>query len=196
MLRGACVIVGLAACGKGSPSTQPAAVDIGVPVPRVTAADLPAIDPSAVTIVATPSGIVMDGKALIAIDHGAVDPSEIQGGSLGYALPRLTRFADALAGARAEQGTARDTVQVAIDPSLSYRILEEVVFSTKKSFPRATLLVRTTDGPRAIPIALASPSTNATVSLAEALLAQPAAEQIAAAYTAHPGVVVLGIGGD
>src|SRR3954466_4051199 len=48
------------------------------------------------TLIITPTGIVVEGKAIVSVRDGDVDPAEKEGGSLGVKIPRLTNFLAAL----------------------------------------------------------------------------------------------------
>ena len=103
-----------------------------------TEADAPVPDDARVLVI-TPTGIVVEGKPIVSVANGDVDPSEKEGGSLGIKIPRLTNFLAAL-----HQQEVQQLVKSGGDPSKSdaellviadrttpYRLLVEVMFSAK-----------------------------------------------------------------
>jgi biopolymer transport protein ExbD len=92
-------------------------------------------------LVITPTGIVVEGKAIVSVNNGDVDASEKEGGSLGIKIPRLTNF---LASLRQEEIKKLQTM--GIDPAAApppelliiadrttpYRLLLQVLFSAKQ----------------------------------------------------------------
>ena len=108
-----------------------------VQLPR-TEADAP-LPEKAWTLVITPNGVVVEGKPIVSVSNGDVDPSEKEGGSLGIKIPRLTNFLAAL-----HQTDLQQTIKAGKDPTKSapelliiadrttpYRLLVEVMFSAK-----------------------------------------------------------------
>jgi biopolymer transport protein ExbD len=105
-----------------------------------TAADAP-MPEKAWTLVITPNGIVVEGKTIVAVHNGDVDPSEKEGGALGLKIHRLTNF---LASLRQEELKAYQ--RAGVDPAAApppelliladrttpYRLLLEVMFSAKQ----------------------------------------------------------------
>ena len=105
-----------------------------------TSTDAP-LPEKAWTLVITPTGIVVEGKSIVSVSNGSVDPSEKEGGSLGIKIPRLTNF---LATLRQEE--IKQLQQAGIDPAKApppelliiadrttpYRLLIEVMFSAKQ----------------------------------------------------------------
>ncbi|HSD89350.1 MAG TPA: biopolymer transporter ExbD [Kofleriaceae bacterium] len=110
-----------------------------VELPR-TEADAP-LPEKAWTLVITPTGIVVEGKSIVSVNNGDVDPSEKEGGSLGIKIPRLSNF---LASLRQEeirqlQRTGQDPSKapppellIIADRTTPYRLLIEVMFSAKQ----------------------------------------------------------------
>jgi biopolymer transport protein ExbD len=110
-----------------------------VQLPR-TATDAP-LPEKAWILVITPTGIVVEGKSIVSVANGDVDPSEKEGGTLGIKIPRLTNF---LASLRQEE--LRSYSRSGIDPAKApppelliiadrttpYRLLLEVMFSAKQ----------------------------------------------------------------
>jgi biopolymer transport protein ExbD len=109
-----------------------------VQLPR-TEADAP-LPEKAWTLVITPTGVVVEGKPIVSVANGDVDPSEKEGGSLGIKIPRLTNFLAAL-----HQQDLAQMQKSGVDPSKApvpelliiadrttpYRLLVEVMFSAK-----------------------------------------------------------------
>jgi biopolymer transport protein ExbD len=93
------------------------------------------------TLVITPTAVVVEGKAVVSVANGDVDPAEKEGGSLGIKIPRLTNFLAAL-----HQEEIKQQQKAGIDPAKApvpelliiadrttpYRLLVEVMFSAKQ----------------------------------------------------------------
>jgi hypothetical protein len=114
-------------------------------------------------LVVTPTAITLDGVPVVALQDGAVDASEREGGALGMKIPRLTA-ALATSAAIAAASAARDgtpaevrSLDVALDPSLTYGLLTQVLFSAKQKEAGHTqfnLLARSGQKLVAIPLTL------------------------------------------
>jgi biopolymer transport protein ExbD len=91
----------------------------------------------AFTLIITKTGIVVDGKPVVAVKDGDVDSSELEGGSLGTKIPKLTGF---LAALRSESERQNPPGALPIVPELliiadrttPYRLLIKVLFSAKQ----------------------------------------------------------------
>lgn len=91
----------------------------------------------AFTVIITKTGIVVDGKPVVAVKDGDVDSSELEGGSLGIKIPKLTSFLSAL---RAEEQRTKDPAALPTVPELliiadrttPYHLLIKVLFSAKQ----------------------------------------------------------------
>lgn len=81
-------------------------------------------------IVATKTGVVIDGKAIVSIANGDVDPADKEGGALGIRIPRVAQFMKALVAAKQPPP---DAANVVIDQSLPYRLAIEILFSAKSA---------------------------------------------------------------
>jgi len=93
------------------------------------------------TLVITPTGVVVEGRAIVSVANGDVDPAEKEGGALGIKIPRLTTFLGAL-----QQESNKKLLASGKDPSKEphaellliadrltpYRLLVEVMFSAKQ----------------------------------------------------------------
>ena len=101
-------------------------------VPKVAAAPGASEVGDGPMLIATSTGIVVDGKALIAITNGQPDPAEIEGGAIGLVLPRVERFLAAMIQADAKRDPMQP-LQLVIDPKLPYKLLIQVMFSAKKA---------------------------------------------------------------
>lgn len=122
--------------------------------PQVQGAGFVEIEPDRPLLVATPSVIVLDGKSIVAVVNGEIDPAEIQGGATGVLIPRLRAFVAALATNRG--GPMR--LQLAIDPALTYKFLIGVLFTTRAAgVTDCALVVRVGDDAKAIPVRLREP---------------------------------------
>src|SRR6187551_587133 len=109
-----------------------------VELPRTTT-DAP-LPEKAWTLVITPTGIVVEGKSIVSVNNGDVDPSEKEGGSLGIKIPRLSNFLASLrqeeikqlqrSGIDPAKAPAPELLIIA-DRTIPYRLLIEVMFSAK-----------------------------------------------------------------
>ena len=92
------------------------------------------------TVVITPNGVVVEGKAIVSVRDGDVDPAEKEGGSLGVKIPRLTNFLAALHQQQVAQDRAKGVdpnkdkpeLLIIADRITPYRLLVEVLFSAKQ----------------------------------------------------------------
>jgi biopolymer transport protein ExbD len=121
-------------------------------VPKVHGAGFVSPDYPTLAVVATDHGIVIDGKAIVAVTNGAVDPAEIDGGALGIEIHRVHDFIKAAADALATRGTPT-RVQLVIAPALPYRLLVQLAYSAKRAgITDFGLVVSVADALAAIPI--------------------------------------------
>lgn len=137
----------LAACGKQAvePSKSPAAP----PAPATAAApdpyagvDLPTVltsiaeVPTGTAVLTTKSAILVDGKPIVAITNGAVDPAEVEGGAGGL---RISKLATALA-------DHHDPVVVlALDATTPYKVLASEIFTAKAATSKFALVANPRD---------------------------------------------------
>jgi len=106
----------------GAAEALPASVNF----PKVSgAAPLLSTFPGPV-LVATPSGIVVEGKSIVSLVGSEVDPSEKDGGALGLKISRLTDFLGQL-----PKEPGRDRLILAMDREHTYKLLIEIIFSAK-----------------------------------------------------------------
>jgi biopolymer transport protein ExbD len=93
------------------------------------------------TLVITPTGVVVEGKSIVSVANGDVDPAEKEGGSLGIKIPRLTNYLGALHSEEIKklQAAGKDPAKepppellVIADRNTPYRLLVEVMFSAKQ----------------------------------------------------------------
>jgi biopolymer transport protein ExbD len=110
-----------------------------VALPR-TNTDAP-LPEKAWTLVITPTGIVVEGKSIVSVSNGQVDPSEKEGGSLGIKIPRLTNFLATLRTEELKQMQAAGVdpakapppeLLIIADRTTPYRLLIEVMFPAKQ----------------------------------------------------------------
>lgn len=91
----------------------------------------------AFTVILTKTGIVVDGEPVVAVKDGDVDASELEGGSLGIKIPKLTNF---LANLRAEEQRTKPAdaapsvpeLLIIADRTTPYRLLIKVLYSAKQ----------------------------------------------------------------
>ncbi len=93
------------------------------------------------TLVITTTGVVVEGRAIVSVANGDVDPAEKEGGSLGIKIPRLTTYLGAL-----QQESNKKLLSQGKDPAheppaellliadrlTPYRLLVEVMYSAKQ----------------------------------------------------------------
>jgi biopolymer transport protein ExbD len=92
------------------------------------------------TLVITPTAVVVEGKSIVSVANGDVDPAEKEGGSLGIKIPRLSSYLAALhneqiknlinAGKDPAKEPPPELLLIA-DRITPYRLLIEVMFSAK-----------------------------------------------------------------
>lgn len=124
-----------------------------VNLPRTLSDD--EIPEGSATLVITRTGIVVEGKSIVAVNNGDVDAAEKEGGSLGIKIPRLTNFLAALR----QQEDAQKRLDAAYNPATApppelmiiadrttpYRLLLQVMFSAKQKeagYKRFRLIVQ------------------------------------------------------
>jgi biopolymer transport protein ExbD len=93
------------------------------------------------TLVITSTGVVVEGRAIVSVANGDVDPAEKEGGALGIKIPRLTTYLGAL-----QQESNKKLLSQGKDPAKEppaellviadrltpYRLLVEVMYSAKQ----------------------------------------------------------------
>jgi hypothetical protein len=148
--RLAVLAVLVVACGQkrespGAGSAKPEAPEwtAHVALPVVDGYKAPA-PPDEAVLVVTPTGIVFDGVAILQLTAGRPDPSEIDGGTFGVKLPRLTSF---LAAYLTKHGIG--ALPLAFDKAVPYRTFFSVVYSAKQKetgLAHFALLAKTAHG--------------------------------------------------
>ena len=92
------------------------------------------------TLVITPTAVVVEGKAIVSVANGDVDPAEKEGGSLGIKIPRLSSYLSALHNEAIKKliNDGKDPnkepppeLLLIADRVTPYRLLVEVMFSAK-----------------------------------------------------------------
>jgi hypothetical protein len=116
------------------PSARPATITTTIDLPQVARHGyVPLTGDTGVVISATPHGIVVEGHPIAAIINGQVDPAAKEGGSLGVKIEPLTVFMQDQLSAAAARGGADPRITLLVDKTLPYRLLVEIVFSTKQA---------------------------------------------------------------
>jgi biopolymer transport protein ExbD len=123
LMHDAIVRAGLTSCAMQNTVAAAAAKR----APAVPDVGLDAIADAAV-VELTPTGIVIDGKMIVQVVGGDVDVAEKEGGVQGIAIPRIREYAKAL---RAAVHDSNRPFIIAADPTTSYRLLIETMFSIK-----------------------------------------------------------------
>ncbi|HRC57060.1 MAG: biopolymer transporter ExbD [Myxococcales bacterium] len=91
----------------------------------------------AFTVIITKTGIVVDGKPVVAVKDGNIDASDLEGGSMGYNIPKLASFLSAL---RQEELRTKVPGELPAVPELliiadrttPFLLLTRVLFSAKQ----------------------------------------------------------------
>lgn len=124
-----------------------------VTLPRTLSDD--ELPEGASTLIITKTGIVVEGKSIVSVSNGNVDPAELEGGTQGRKIPRLTNFLAALRSqeeAKHRQDPAYDPAKapppellIIADRTTPYGLLVEVMFSAKQKeagYKRFRLIVQ------------------------------------------------------
>jgi biopolymer transport protein ExbD len=106
-----------------------------VALPRSTSDD--PLPEGAFTLIITKTGIVVDGKPVVSVKDGDVDSSELEGGSLGIKIPKLTSFLSALRSEEQRQkppGSLPSVPELLViaDRTTPYSLLIKVLYSAKQ----------------------------------------------------------------
>jgi hypothetical protein len=78
-------------------------------------------------VVATKEAILIDGKSIVPVIDGEIDPAEKMGGAAGLSIPKVTKFISDLV---TIAGGPRETL-IALDKAMPYSLFNQLVFSTK-----------------------------------------------------------------
>jgi biopolymer transport protein ExbD len=121
-----------------------------VSLPRTLTSD--ELKEDTATLIITPVAIVVEGKAIVGVHDGDVDPSEKEGGSLGMKITNVSKFLAVLHGqqlAKMQKENPANTdppeLLIIADRSTPYRLLVEVMFSAKQKeagYKRFRLIVQ------------------------------------------------------
>lgn len=95
-----------------------------IQLPQIMGSAPPLDTFSGPTLTATPTAIVIDDKQVLALTNGEVDPAEKKPGTL---VDEITRLPSALGAA-----PPGATLRLAVDRSLSYKLLVEIMASAKQ----------------------------------------------------------------
>jgi biopolymer transport protein ExbD len=111
------------------------------------------LDETTHVLAITAGGIAIEGKAIVAVRNGDVEPAEKEGGALGINIPRVGRFAAALAAELTKHGKPLAGMTLVVDPGTPFRLLVEAMFSVKAAgFARFAIAVHAGAATKAIPI--------------------------------------------
>jgi hypothetical protein len=144
----------IARAGITSCASLPKFARSALTVPTVQDGGLVDVEPLAPMVIATTQSISIDGKAIIALENGAIAPDELEGGAQGIMIPRVREFLRALA-AQLPPAAQMPALELALDPSLTGRVLFDLAFSSARGgFTRLGLVVHAGAGNKAIPIEL------------------------------------------
>jgi biopolymer transport protein ExbD len=150
-LRDAATKAGLTSCAMADIQAMAPLKDVPQVAAAPGASDLGEGDPM---LIATSTGIVVNGKAIIGLTNGQPDPVEIQGGAIGIELPRLETFLAAMIQANAKRDP-NQPLQLVLGPKLPYKLLIQVSFTAKKAgFTRFGIVVAAGGTTKSIPIVL------------------------------------------
>ena len=134
-----------------APTEAKPAVKLPVDVPAVTATGVPALpepERGTITVVVKRDGLIVEGKAIVALTDGMVDPADLEGGALGVKIARLAVLIAAMPEA--------SRVLLIADRQLPYVTLYQVLYTcSRDAGPKRFDIVVTTGATLgAIPIAL------------------------------------------
>jgi biopolymer transport protein ExbD len=121
-----------------------------VTLPRTLTAD--ELKEDTATLIITPVAVVVEGKSIVTIRDGDVDPADKEGGSLGVKIPKLSNFLAALHAQQLAKMAQADPnnkelpeLLIIADRTTPYRLLVEVMFSAKQKeagYKRFRLIVQ------------------------------------------------------
>lgn len=149
------------ACGSSSapdPAQEPLSAKAKPPVdvPEVKDVGTPiAFAPRGMTVITTPSGVVIDGRSIAPITNGEFDATALEGGALGLKLARLTNFTQAWVAESKTKGTPADEAGLLLDRTLTYRVLIQLMYSIKSAGVKRFAIAAQSNGELiALPIVL------------------------------------------
>ena len=136
-----CVLV-IAACKDSPPEAPPnplAPVTLPFEVPTISIGFTPFELDSHAAILVPPHAIVIEGTQVIAVREGAVDASDIEGGSHGLKLPRVVSYLTALRNAKTAEprlqafSAGAAPLALVLEKHLPYRLLLMIAHSAKEA---------------------------------------------------------------
>ena len=151
----------LAACGKSEPAPDKGPIDPpGIELPQLDRGGVPPPTPAPL-LVGSRAELTLDGVQVVALHDGEVAAEDKQGGAFGISVRRL--------GAKLTLPHGpTDALALALDRSLTYNLLLEVLYSAKQPYPHwdhFALLARSGDHRVAIPLVLPTVATEAAANL-------------------------------
>ena len=94
---------------------------------------------AASVVIISPEAISVEDQQIVAVRGGDVDPSQKEGGALGVAIPRLTKFLAAWRQSSEEEMRRKGKelpevpeLMIIADRTIPYRLLYEVIYSAKQ----------------------------------------------------------------
>ena len=121
-----------------------------VTLPRTLTAD--ELKEDTATLIITPIAIVIEGKSIVGIHDGDVDPADKEGGSLGLKITNVTKFLAVLHQGQVQKQLAADPnskdppeLLIIADRTTPFHLLIEVMFSAKQQeagYKRFRLIVQ------------------------------------------------------
>lgn len=121
-----------------------------VSLPRTLTSD--ELTEDTATLIITPTGITVEGKPVVSVSNGDVDPSEKEGGALGVKIPKLTNFLAAFHEEQRKKAPPEDPanpiipeILIIADRTTPYGLLIEVMYSAKQKeagYKRFRLIVQ------------------------------------------------------
>lgn len=162
-LKSFAIALALSACGK---PVEPSKLPASSPPPAIAATpdpyagvDLPTVMtsiaevPTGTAVMTTKAAILVDGKQVVAITHGAVDPAELEGGAGGL---RISKLATALGGHH------DPVVVLALDAATPYKVLTSEIFTAKTMTSKFALVANTRDSHAHTALFVTLPDAHAT----------------------------------
>ncbi|HUQ05079.1 MAG TPA: AgmX/PglI C-terminal domain-containing protein [Kofleriaceae bacterium] len=142
--------------GSATPSAnvpQKGGIPDDLAIPTLAAGSRADNVPTGPTVVATAKAIIIEGRSMVVVADGKVDPAELEGGANGLKVPRLSAWAAQWS--QLPEAATSEAFLVAVDPALPSALPLQIMMSLKASkLRRFAFLVRTPDGVGTVPLEL------------------------------------------
>ena len=140
-------------CGSSESVQPPPAPKLPVDVPQVTGIGFGPFDESLIAVVVNRDKVVSEGRAIVPIVDGTIDPAELEGRQ-GIKSPKLVRHTEALI-AHATATKRPDRFALMFDRATPYRLMISVLYSMKSGGAKKFELIAVAGGePVSVPLTL------------------------------------------